>query len=357
MSRPLQARINLSALQNNLAVAKQHAPKSRIMAVIKANGYGHGLLRVARALAGADGFAVIELNDAVALREAGLQQKILLLNGYYGVEELPVIAAHGLAVVIHNQEQLDMLAAAPLPVKLEVFLKFNTGMNRLGFMPETVNAVLAQLKNNKQAGGITLMTHFAFADVKEGIGAQLERFNKLAAGVNMPKSLANSAALLRYPESHADWVRPGIMLYGSSPYGDVGAGELGLQPVMTLVSRIIAKQELQPGERVGYTGVFTAEKQMTIGIVACGYADGYPRHARSGTPVNVNDKITRTLGRIAMDMLCVDLSGIPGAAIGTPVTLWGEGNPIEDVAKAAGTVSYELFTKLNSRVPVVETHG
>ena len=357
MSRPLQARINLSALQSNLAVAKQHAPHSRIMAVIKANGYGHGLLRVARSLAGADGFAVIELNDAVALRDAGLQQKILLLNGYYGVEELPVIAAHGLAVVIHNQEQLDMLATAPLPVKLEVFLKFNTGMNRLGFRPEAANAVLAQLKNNKQVGGITLMTHFAFADVKEGIAEQLEQFNRIAARANMPQSLANSAALLRYPESHADWVRPGIMLYGSSPFAETSAKQLGLRPVMTLQSQIIATQDLQPGDKVGYTGVFTAEKRMTIGIVACGYADGYPRHARSGTPVCVEGKITRTLGRIAMDMLCVDLSGIPDAAVGTPVTLWGEGNPIEDVAKAAGTVSYELFTKLNSRVPVIETHG
>lgn len=357
MSRPLQARINLSALQSNLAVARQHAPNSHIMAVIKANGYGHGLLRVARALADADGFAVIELNDAVALREAGLQQKILLLNGYYDVEELPVIAAHGLTVVIHNQEQLEMLAAVSLPRKLEVFLKLNTGMNRLGFRPEAANAVLAQLKNNRLVGGITLMTHFAFADVKEGIAGQMERFNKFAAVVNMPKSLANSAALLRYPESHAEWVRPGIMLYGSSPYDDVGAGELGLQPVMTLASRLIAMHELQPGERVGYTGVFTAEKRMKIGIVACGYADGYPRHARTGTPVNVNGKITRTLGRISMDTLCVDLSEIPDAAVGTPVILWGEGNPIEEVAKAAGTVSYELFTKLNSRVSVIETNG
>ena len=356
MSRPLQVRINLSALQNNLAVARQHAPNSRIMAVIKANGYGHGVLRVARALANADGFAVIELNDAVALREAGLQQKILLLNGFYDVEELPVIAAHNLAVVIHDQEQLGMLAAVSLPKKLEVFLKLNTGMNRLGFRPEAANAVLAQLKKHRLVGGITLMTHFAFADVKEGIAEQMERFNKFAAGVNLPKSLANSAALLRYPESHAEWVRPGIMLYGSSPYGDVSAGELGLQPVMTLASRLIAMHELQPGERVGYTGVFTAEKRMKIGIVACGYADGYPRHARTGTPVNVNGKITRTLGRISMDTLCVDLSEISDAAVGTPVILWGEGNPIEEVARAAGTVGYELFTKLNPRVSVIETH-
>ena len=357
MSRPLQVRINLSALQNNLAVAKRHAPNSRIMAVIKANAYGHGLLRAARGLSGADGFAVIELNDAVALREAGMQQKILLLNGYYGVEELPVIAAHGLAVVIHNQEQVEMLAAAKLHKRLEVFLKFNTGMNRLGFRPEVANTVLAQLMTNSHVRDLTLMTHFAFADVEEGIAGQLARFNSFAARANLPRSLANSAALMRYPESHGDWVRPGIMLYGSSPYGDVGANELGLQPVMTLASRIIATQELQPGERVGYTGVFTADKRMKIGIVACGYADGYPRHARTGTPVNVNGKITRTLGRISMDMLCVDLSEVPGATAGTPVTLWGEGNAIEDVAKAAGTVSYELLTKLNSRVPVIETNG
>ena len=327
------------------------------MAVIKANGYGHGLLRVARALTDADGFAVIELNDAVLLRDAGLLQKILLLNGHYAVEELPEIAERELAVVIHDREQLAMLAAVSLPKKLEVFLKLNTGMNRLGFRPEAAGAVLAQLRNHRQVSGITLMTHFAFADVKEGISEQMERFNGFAEGLNMPRSLANSAALLRYPESRADWVRPGIMLYGSSPYGDVGAAELGLQPVMTLASRIIATHELQAGERVGYTGVFTADKRMKIGVVACGYADGYPRHARTGTPVNVNGRITRTLGRISMDTLCVDLSGIPDAAVGMPVTLWGEGNPVEDVAKAAGTVSYELFTKLNSRVPVVETDG
>ena len=357
MPRPLQVRINLSALQNNLAVARRHAPNSRIMAVIKANGYGHGLLRAARGLSGADGFAVIELNDAVALRDAGWQQKILLLNGYYGVEELPVIAEHRLAAVIHNQQQIEMLASVSSERKFEVFVKFNTGMNRLGFRPETANAVLAQLKNSGQVGGITLMTHFAFADVKEGIAEQLERFNGFAVNAKLPRSLANSAALLRYPESHADWARPGIMLYGSSPYGDVGAKELGLQPVMTLASRIIATQEIQAGERVGYTGVFTAEKRMKIGIVACGYADGFPRHARTGTPVNVNGTITRTLGRISMDMLCVDVSEVPGATVGTPVTLWGEGNAVEDVARAAGTVSYELFTKLNSRVPVIETNG
>ena len=356
MSRPLQVRINLSALQNNLAVARQRAPDSRIMAVIKANGYGHGLLRVARALAGAEGFAVIDLNDAVILRDAGFRQRMLLLNGFYSPEELPVITEYSLTPVIHQQQQVDGLGSAVLPVKLDVFLKLNTGMNRLGFKPGAFPSALSALKQNRLVSGITLMTHFACADDAQGIAGQFEQFNKITARETLPRSLANSAALLRYPETHGDWVRPGIMLYGSSPFAETSAGQLGLRPAMTLQSQIIATQDLQSGDKVGYTGLFTAEKAMRVGIVACGYADGYPRHARTGTPVNVNGKITRTLGRIAMDMLCVDLSEVPGASIGTPVTLWGEGNPIEDVAKAAGTVSYELFTKLNSRVPVVETH-
>ncbi|HSS46531.1 MAG TPA: alanine racemase [Burkholderiales bacterium] len=354
MTRPIQARISFSALQHNLAVARQRAPDSRIMAVIKANGYGHGLLRAAGALTGAEGFAVIDLNDAVILRKAGFRQCILLLNGFYSVDELPVVAENGLAVVIHNKEQLEMLEAAALPVRLDVFLKLNTGMNRLGFKVEAFSGILQRLKQNRQVGSITLMTHFACADDEQGIDAQLKQFNKIAAGQNLPKSLANSAAVLRYPEAHANWVRPGIMLYGSSPFAEKSAKELGLQPVMTLTSRIIAMQDLQPGERVGYTGLFTAAKPMKVGIVACGYADGYPRHARTGTPVNVSGKITRTLGRISMDTLGVDLSEIPEAGVDAPVTLWGEGLPVEDVAKAAGTVSYELFTKLNSRVPVVE---
>ncbi len=356
MSRPLQARINLSALQNNLAVARQRAPNSRIMAVIKANGYGHGLLRVARALAGAEGFAVIDINDAVDLRDAGFRQRVLLLNGFYSPEELPVIAEYSLTPVIHQQEQLDRLGSAALPVKLDIFLKLNTGMNRLGFMPRAFHSALSALKHSRIVSGITLMTHFASADDEQGIAGQFEQFNKIAASESLPCSLANSAALLRYPETHSDWVRPGIMLYGSSPFAEKSAKQLGLQPVMTLQSQIIATQDLQPGDKVGYTGLFTAEKAMRVGIVACGYADGYPRHARTGTPVCVEGKITRTLGRISMDTLCVDLSEIPDAAVGTPVILWGEGNPIEEVAKAAGTVSYELFTKLNSRVPVIETH-
>jgi len=357
MPRPLQARINFSALQNNLAVARKHAPNSRIMAVIKANGYGHGLLRAARALAGADGFAVIDLRDAIDLREAGFRQAVLLLNGFYSPEELPVIAEHRLTPVIHQQEQLDWLGSATLTVKLDIFLKLNTGMNRLGFKPGAFSSAVSAVKQNRFVSGITLMTHFACADDQQGIAWQFGLFNKITASESLPRSLANSAALLHFPESRSDWERPGIMLYGSSPFAEISAKELGLQPVMTLQSRIIAIQDLQPGDKVGYNSLFTAERAMRAGIVACGYADGYPRHARTGTPVNVNGKITRTLGRISMDTLCVDLSEIPDAAVGTQVTLWGEGLPVEEVAKAAGTVSYEVLTKLNSRVPVVETNG
>src|SRR5712691_10285634 len=315
MSRPLQVRINLSALQNNLAVARQRAPNSRIMAVIKANGYGHGRLRVARALAGAEGFAVIDLNDAVVLRDAGFRQRVLLLNGFYSPEELPVITEYSLTPVIHQQQQVDRLGSAVLQVKLDVFLKLNSGMNRLGFKPGAFPSALSALKQNRLVSGITLMTHFACADDAQGLAGQFEQFNKITARETLPRSLANSAALLRYPETHGDWVRPGIMLYGSSPFAETSAGQLGLQPAMTLESRIIATHDLQSGDKVGYTGLFTAEKTMRVGIVACGYADGYPRHAHTGTPVNVNGKITRTLGRIAMDMLCVDLSRIPDAAV------------------------------------------
>jgi len=357
MPRPLHARINHLALQNNLAVAKRRAPNSRIMAVIKANGYGHGLLRAARGLSGADGFAVIDLHDAVDLRSSGFKQSILLLNGFYGPEELPVFAQHLLTPVIHQQEQLDWLRAAEAPFKLEVFLKLNTGMNRLGFKPRMFSAAVNALKQSRHVSGITLMTHFACADDEQGIAWQLAEFKKITAGELLPRSLANTAALLRFPETRSDWERPGIMLYGSSPVAETSAKQLGLQPVMTLESRIIAIQDLKPGDKVGYNSLYTAERAMRAGIVACGYADGYPRRAGTGTPVCVDGRITRTLGRVSMDTLCVDLSGIQNAGVGTPVVLWGEGLAVEEVAKAAGTVSYELFTKLNSRVPVIESNG
>ena len=351
MSRPIQAHIDLSALQNNLRVARRLA-SSRIMAVIKANAYGHGLLRAAEALVEAEGFALLDVRDAVALREAGFRQTILLLEGFFTADELPLLAEYELSTVIHSPQQLAMLDAYPRRNTLPVWLKINTGMNRLGFTPEQVPAVMEKLKSHPAVRDVTLMTHFSHADEPEGVAEQLERFKGLTAAYRVPRSLANSAALLRYPATHSEWVRPGIMLYGASPFADTSAQQLGLRPVMTLTSELISVRELKAGDRVGYAGLFRAEKTMRIGTVACGYADGYPRHAPTGTPVLVNGKRTRTLGRVSMDMLGVDLSEVPDADIGSRVTLWGNGLPVEEVASAAGTISYELTCALTARVPV-----
>jgi len=352
MSRPIHANIDLSALTNNLRVARRSA-SSRIMAAIKANAYGHGLLRVAGALNEAEGFAMLDVRDAVALREAGFRQSLLLLEGFFAADELSRLAEYELASVIHNPQQLAMLDAYPRRGGLSVWLKINTGMNRLGFAPEQVPAAMEKLKSHPAVGEITLMTHFANADEAEGVAEQFERFKGLTAAYRAPRSLANSAALLRYPATHAEWVRPGIMLYGASPFSDTSAQQLGLQPVMTLSSEVISVRELQAGDRVGYGGLFRADRTMRVGTVACGYADGYPRHAPTGTPILVSGQRTRTLGRVSMDMLCVDLSELPDVDVGSHVILWGAGMPVEEVANAAGTVSYELMCALTARVPVM----
>ena len=376
MPRPIQANLDLNALESNLQVARR-ATSARIMSVIKADGYGHGLMRAAEALAATDGYALLDIQDAVRLRETGYRQTILLLEGVFGAEELPVIAEYDLTCVIHSAWQIAMLDAypgrgTPGNGKLDIWLKVNSGMNRLGFVPQQVAQVMDQLRRHRAVRDITLMTHFANADEARGIAEPLVLFNDLAAHYRVPRSLANSAALLRYPEAHGDWVRPGIMLYGASPFAEVSAQQLGLKPAMTLSSRIIATQELCAGDEVGYGALFRAEHAMRIGIVACGYADGYPRHAAnrrvepegpgihqptpdgwSGTPILVDGQRTKTLGRVSMDMLYVDLSTLPQAVVGSRVVLWGEGMPIEEVARAAGTVSYELMCALTTRVPVV----
>lgn len=356
MSRPIRATIDLSALRGNFSVARQNAQGAALWAVIKANAYGHGLMRAAGALDDlADGYALLDLEDAIALREAGFRQPILLLEGFFEADELPLFAEYGLTPVVHTLEQVDMLTSTALPARLPVYLKLNTGMNRLGLSAEEFHPALTALETTPSVSGITLMTHFADADLERGIGWQMARFEEVTRGCDYPVSLANSAALLRFPDARRSWARPGIMLYGSSPFPqDVSAEALGLCPVMTLSSQLIAVQELQPGERVGYGGIFAAEGPMRIGIVACGYADGYPRHAPSGAPIIVEGRRTRSVGRVSMDMIMVDLEGIPDAGIGSPVVLWGEGLPVDDVATAAGTVSYELLCALTSRVPVVE---
>ena len=357
MPRPISATIDLAALRHNLAVVRRHAPHSRAFAVIKANAYGHGLDRAARTMRDADGFALLEIGPAVQLREAGYRQRIVLLEGFFDVRELPMLARHRIATVVHSREQLQMLRELAPAAVLDVLLKINTGMNRLGFNAAEVPAAVQALRSNPGVARITLMTHLATADEARGVAWQMTEFGRAAHGLKLPSSLANSAAILRYPETHFEWVRPGIMLYGCSPCADVVGSEIGLEPVMTLAGELIAIQNLKRGDTVGYGSMFAAERDMKIGVVACGYADGYPRHAPNGTPVAVDGRLAGTVGRVSMDMLCVDLSGVPDARVGSRVVLWGKGNPIENVAAAAGTVGYELMCALAPRVPVVEVGG
>ncbi|MGB7991447.1 MAG: alanine racemase [Candidatus Methylophosphatis roskildensis] len=354
MPRPISATIDLASLRNNLAAARSHAGGARVWCVVKANAYGHGIGNAATAWRDtADGFALLDLDEAVRLRESGIRQPILLLEGAFEAADLLRIAEFELTPVIHHADQVDMIMRAGLPGRMPVYLKANTGMNRLGLTAKEWPAALAALRACPQVGPITLMTHFADADGDRGIDWQLQRFEGLCAGSGLPRSLSNSAALLRYPEVNADWVRPGIMLYGGSPFpARQSAAQLGLRAVMTLRSQLICVRDVDPGDTVGYGCVFAADRPMRIGVVACGYADGYPRHAPTGTPVNVAGRMTRTLGRVSMDMIVVDLDHLPEAGVGVPVVLWGEGCPADDVATAAGTVSYELFCALAPRVPV-----
>ncbi len=355
MSRPLVATIDLAALGHNLALAKRLAGSARVLAVVKANGYGHGLSRVARGLRAADGFAVLTMEEAILLRAEGYTHPIVMLEGFFHVDELPEMARRRLQPVIHREDQVDALIKARLEHKLGIFIKVDTGMRRLGLPPARLREVVFKLRASANVGAITLMTHFARADEPSvGVSGQLAVFHNAVAGMDLPVSLANSAALLAYPESHGDWVRPGIMLYGASPFAGQSGADLGLLPVMSLHSRIIAVQHVRKGEGIGYGARFVAPRDMPVGIVACGYADGYPRHAETGTPVIVENQRTRTLGRVSMDMLHVDLSGVSHAHVGSRVTLWGDTLPVDEVAAAAGTIGYELLTALAARVAVEE---
>lgn len=279
----------------------------------------------------------------------------MLLEGIFGADEIATCAELDLWPVLHHAAQLDWLQHQPPARPLQVFLKFDTGMHRLGFPLADHAAVIARARSLPAVAGLTLMTHFAQADDSVGVGWQLQPFLDAVSVYGLPWSSANSAALMRYPDTLGAWTRPGIMLYGATPYADQTASELGLKPAMTLQSEIISVQTVQAGEGVGYGQLFRAGQAMRVGVVACGYADGYPRHAPTGTPVLVNGHRTRTLGRVSMDMLCVDLTPCGDVGVGAPVVLWGEGLPVDDVATAAGTIGYELLCALTARVPVVET--
>lgn len=364
MPRPIVATIDPDALHHNLQRLRRAAAGARVWAVIKANAYGHGITHAFAGLRGADGFAVLDLSEAALLRELGWRGPILLLEGAFEARDLDACSRLDLWHVVHCDAQVDMLAAHKTHVAQRVFLKLNSGMNRLGFAAARYRAVYTRLAALPQVGEVSHMTHFSDADGPAGIARQLALFEATTQDLPGERSLCNSAAGLRHSSTAvaADWVRPGIALYGSAPdYPERSAADWGLQPAMTLSSRLIAVQELQAGDTVGYGSTYIAPHAMRIGIVACGYADGYPRHCpgtnAQGTPVLVAGVRCRTVGRVSMDMVAVDLTPVPDAAQGTEVTLWGRARngallPIDEVAHAAGTVGYELMTALGSRVPV-----
>ncbi len=362
MSRAIEAHIHLPALHANLLTVRRLAPRSRILAVIKAHGYGHGLLRVARALAntgtGADAYGVASIEEALALREGGVRAPIVLLGGFFEAAELSQIAGAGLVPVIHHPWQLAALEAARLPHPLEVVLKVDSGMHRLGFPAPQARTAYERLRGCRNVAAIQLMTHLACADERQGEATprQLACFDRATAGLPGPRSIANSAAILQWPTSHRDWVRPGIILYGVSPFADSSGPEEGLQPVMTLKSRLISLRRCRRGDAVGYGWTWRCPEDMPVGVVAAGYGDGYPRSAASGTPVLVGGRRVPLVGRVSMDMLCVDLRGAPQAQVGDEVVLWGPGLPVEEVARNAGTIAYELLCRVSGRVRFVE-HG
>jgi alanine racemase len=353
MAPVIRAVIDTAALRHNLDRVRELAPRSRVLAVIKANAYGHGIVPTAVALAGADGFAVARLEEGTALRAAGLRHRVLLLEGVFGAEQLRQAADHDFEIMVHDPEQLELLEAHRGDRPFRAWLKIDTGMNRLGFKPGQVPAALLRLDACASvAKPLTLVTHLACADETDGARTreQLELFARLVDGIPGERSIANSAGLINFAESHADWVRPGLMLYGVSPLPGRNAESLGLRPAMTLVSQVIALKQVDTGERVGYGGGWTARRPTRLAIVAAGYGDGYPRNTASGTAVMVAGRRAKLVGRVSMDMIAVDVTGLPPIAVGDPVALWGPGVPVEDVARAAGTIPYELVCGVSQRV-------
>lgn len=356
MSRPSFLEIDRTAFQHNLQRLSILAPDKKIMALVKADAYGHGVAALASELADVDNLAVCCLEEALECRRYGLTQSIVLMEGFFESSELAIIRKENFQIVIHHDEQirtLEKIADTSSNNPLTVWLKIDTGMNRLGFVPAEISAVLARLeKINNINQPIGLMTHFSDADEpnKPKTKQQLDRFITVTKDLTGPRSLANSAAIIAHPETQGDWIRPGIMLYGISPFSNKTALELNLKPVMTLYSKIMAIHQAKQGETVGYGSTWPCPENMNIGVVAIGYGDGYPRHAKHGTPILVNAKEVPLIGRVSMDMLTVDLRTQPDAKIGDPVILWGRGLPIEKIAQSADTIPYELVCSVKKRI-------
>ncbi len=373
MPRPISATISLPFLTHNLAVVRdqlyristeKNRRSPKVWAVIKANAYGHGIDNALRAFANADGLAMLDLAEAIACRERGWDKPILLLEGFFEATDINLFSQYSLGATVHCQEQLNMLAHASVTNPIDVFLKLNTGMNRLGFSPEDYGAAwqrLAALHQQGVVGQVGKMTHFARADEGHDLTrSQIRLFQATTKNLQGPNSICNSAASLTpdywlsLPDTDLQWVRPGICLYGSSPFAQRTSQDLNLLPGLTLASKLISVRSIKAGEGVGYGHKFVADTPMQVGVVACGYADGYPRHAPTGTPVNVKGVRTRLLGRVSMDMLAVDLSHVPQSSVGDQVVLWGEGGPsVDEVASAAGTIGYELLCAVAPRIPKV----
>ncbi|HEY5602648.1 MAG TPA: alanine racemase [Gammaproteobacteria bacterium] len=361
MSRATQASINLKALRHNLGRVKQFAPTSKTIAVIKADAYGHGIVRAAKALDDADKFGVASLDEALELRSKGIRKPIVLLEGVFEASEFSKAGLQNAEIVMHHISQLEMLedyarSASNAASRLSVWLKIDTGMHRLGFPPDMVPAAWQRLQAIALVKEVNLMTHLANADDPKDMVTkmQCQLFEKVTRGLPVTKSVANSGGIVGWPETHADFVRPGIMLYGVTPFNSGTGLDYDLQPVMTLSSELIAVNYQKKNSAVGYGGEWVCPEDMLVGVVAIGYGDGYPRRAKSGTPVLVNGKRSRLIGRVSMDMICVDLREQPNAKVRDPVIVWGDGLPIEEVARSADTIGYELLCHVTQRVKFVE---
>jgi alanine racemase len=349
----VEALVNLSALNHNLQQVRRLAPKSKVVAMIKSNGYGHGILQVAESLQDADAFGIACLSEAIMLRNNSINKRMLLMRGFGNVDELFTAIENDLDLVVHDVMQLAILEQTKLVKPITVWMKIDTGMHRLGFLFNQAKDAYQRLHVNPNvAQPMNIMTHLASADdlTNPFTQSQLDRFQAAIASFPGPKSIANSAGIINWPSAHADWVRPGIILYGVSPIINTAGCDFNLKPVMTLKSKLIAVKTMPKGERVGYGSTWEAPEKMPIGVIAVGYGDGYPRHAESGTPVLLGDTICPLIGRVSMDMITVDLRNKPSAKCGDCAVLWGDGLPIEHVAKCANTIAYDLLCGVTSRV-------
>jgi alanine racemase len=351
--------VDAAALRNNLAVVRRFAPAARVIAAVKANAYGHGLVHAARALADADAFGVARIEEALALRAASIAHPIVVLEGAFFASQLDVAAANDLQLVVHSFEQIAMLEQRGATHRFAVWLKVDTGMNRLGFRTEELEAAHSRLRACAAVGTMRLLTHLASAENAGGLETklQLDRFRALSGPLRLERSIANSAGIIAWPDAHAEWVRPGLMLYGASPFAERSAADLGLVPAMTFTTRLIAVRNVAAGEPIGYNGVWRAKRRSRIAVAAVGYGDGYPRCMHAGAPALIKGREVPIVGRVSMDMTMLDATDMPDAAVGDEVTLWGKGLPAENVAPFADTIAYELFCRIAERVQRREVKG